>query len=186
MSSSSAKKNGSAKTARVTSSSGPSQEARHTAAAILEVLGGIRTPSDAAQVLSVSVPRYYALEQRAVASLVAGCEPHLRGSVKSPQQRIAELEREIQRLRQKCDRHLALARAVQRTVGLPMPAGGTSADSGKAKRPSPSSKGKKRRVRRPTVRALKAAQTLRDAQAKGPVSESKVAETVSATNRPSS
>jgi HAMP domain-containing protein len=182
VSSSSAKKNGSAKTARVTWSHGPGQEARRTAAAILEVLAGIRTPSEAAQALSVSVPRYYALEQRAVTSLVAGCEPHLRGPVKSPQQRIAELEREIRRLRQQCDRQRALARAVQRTVGLPVPA--SSVVAGKVDRPSPSASGKKRRTRRPTVRALKAAQALRDARVEEPTSEPKVAETVSATSSP--
>ena len=181
MSSSSAKKNGSPKTARVTSPNGPSQEARRTAATILEVLGGMRTPSEAAQALSVSVPRYYALEQRAVASLVAGCEPHLRGPVKSPQQRIAELEREVQRLRQQCDRQRALARAVQRTVGLPMPAGSAPVGKDKASRPSPSPSGKKRRTRGPTVRALKAAQALRDTQPEEAASESKVAETGSAT-----
>ena len=179
MSSSSAKKNGSAKTTRVTSLNGPSQEARRTAAAILEVLAGMRTPSEAAQALSVSVPRYYALEQRAVASLVAGCEPHLPGPAKSPHQRIAELEREVQRLHQQCDRQRALARAVQRTVGLPMPAA-----SGKANRSSASAPGKKRRTRRPTVRALKAAQALRDTQPEEPAPESRVAEKVSATASP--
>jgi hypothetical protein len=184
VSSSSAKKNGSAKTARVTSSNGPSHQARRTAAAILEVLAGMRTPSEAAQALSVSVPRYYALEQRAVASLVAGCEPHLRGPPKSPQQRIAELEREIQRLRQQCDRQRALARAVQRTVGLPMPAPSVATGKDKANRPSPSASGKKRRARRPAVRALKAAQTLRDTQPEEPAPESRVAETVSATASP--
>ena len=169
--------------ARLSPSNGPSQQARRTAAAILEVLAGIRTPSEAAQALSVSVPRYYALEQRAVVSLVAGCEPHLRGPAKSPQQRIAELEREVQRLRQQCDRQRALARAVQRTVGLPMPAASVANGKGKANRPSPSSSGKKR-TRRPTVRALKAAKTLRDTQPEEPAPELKVAETVSATTRP--
>jgi hypothetical protein len=184
LSSSSVKKNGLAKTARVTSSNGPSQEARRTAAAILEVLGGMRTPSEAAEALSISVPRYYALEQRAVASLVAGCEPHLRGPVKSPQQQIAELEREVQRLRRQCDRQRALARAVQRTVGLPMPADSVPTGKDRANRPSPSPTGKKRRTRRPTVRALKAAQALRDAPPEKLTSESRVAETVSATTRP--
>ncbi len=184
MSSSSAKKDGSAKKPRVTPLDGPSQEARRTAAAILEVLAGMRTPSEAAQALSVSVPRYYALEQRAVASLVAGCEPYLRGPAKSPQQRIAELQREVQRLRQQCDRHLALARATQRTVSLPMPAGSVATGKDKANRPSPSPSGKKRRTRRPTVRALKAAQALRDTQPEEPAPESKVVETVSATTRP--
>lgn len=126
----------------------------------------------------------FGLEQRAVASLVAGCEPHLRGPAKSPQQRIAELEREVQRLRQQCDRQRALARAVQRTVGLPLLAGSVATSKDKANRPSPSPSGKKRRARRPTVRALKAAQTLRDTQPEEPAPELKVAETVSATTRP--
>jgi hypothetical protein len=184
MSSSSTKKNGSPKTARVRPSDGPSQEARRTAAAILEVLAGMRTPSEAAQALSVSVPRYYALEQRAVASLVAGCESRLRGPVKSPQQRIAELEREVRRLRQQCDRQRALARATQRTVGLPMPAPSVATGKDKANRPSPSPSRKKRPTRRPTVRALKAAQALRNTQAEGPSPESRVVETVSATINP--
>lgn len=181
MSSSSAKKNGSVKTVRVGSSDGPSPEARRTAAAIFEVLAGMCTPCEAAQALSVSVPRYYALEQRAVASLVAGCEPHLRGPVKSPQQRIAELEREVRRLRQQCDRQRALARAAQRTVGLPMLAPSMATGKDKVNRPSPSPSGKKRPTRRPTVRALKAAQTLRDTLPEKPAPESRVAETVSAT-----
>jgi hypothetical protein len=180
MSSSSTKKSGSPKTARVRPSDGPIQEARRTAAAILEVLAGMRTPSEAAHALSVSVPRYYALEQRAVTSLVAGCEPHLRGPAKSPQQRIAELQREVQRLRQQCDRQRALTRAVQRTVGLPMPAPSVATGKGKANRPSPSPSGKKR----PTVRALKAAQALRDTSPEESAPASRVAETVSATTSP--
>ena len=184
MSSSSTKKSGSPKTARVRPSDGPIQEARRTAAAILEVLAGMRTPSEAAHALSVSVPRYYALEQRAVTSLVAGCEPHLRGPAKSPQQRIAELQREVQRLRQQCDRQRALARAVQRTVGLPMPAPSAATAKGKAHGPSPSATGKKRRARRPTVRALKAAQALRDTSPEESAPASRVAETVSATTSP--
>jgi hypothetical protein len=181
VSSPSAKKTGSPRTACLRPSNGPSHQARRTAAAILEVLAGIRTPSEAAQALSVSVPRYYALEQRAVVSLVAGCEPHLRGPAKSPQQRIAELEREVQRLRQQCDRQRALARAVRRTVGLPMPA--ATGANGKDKA-SPAASRKKRPTHRPTVRALKAAQALRDTQPEEPAPESRVAETVSATIRP--
>jgi len=181
MSNSSTKRSGAPKPARAGASNGPSQEARCTAAAILEVLAGMRTPSEAAQALSVSVPRYYALEQRAVASLVAGCEPYLRGPAKSPQQQIAELEREVQRLRQQCDRQRALARAVQRTVGLAMPTPGVGDGKEKAASPSSSSSGKKRRARRPTVRALKAAQTVRGAPSDEPSPEAKVAEAVSAT-----
>ena len=64
MSNSSTKKDGSPKTARATPSDGPSQEARRTAATILEVLAGMRTPTEAAEALSVCVSRYYALEQK--------------------------------------------------------------------------------------------------------------------------
>jgi hypothetical protein len=179
----SAKKNGSAKTVRIRPSTGPSEEARRTAAAILEVLAGVRTPSEAAHALSVSVPRYYALEQRAVASLVAGCEPHLQGPAKSPQQRIAALQREVQRLHQQCDRQRALARAVQRTVGLPLPDASVASGKDKVDRPT-SSSGRKQRARRPTVRALKVAQALRNTLAEAPAPQSRVAETVSATTRP--
>ena len=154
MSNSSTKKDGFGKAARATPSDGPSHQARRTAATLLEVLAGMRTPTEVAQALSVSVSRYYALEQRAVASLVVGCEPHLRGPVKSSPQRIAELQREVQRLRQQCDWHLALARAVQGTVDLPMPANSAATGKGNGHRQFHS--GKKRRTRRPTVRALKA------------------------------
>ena len=49
---------------------GPSREARRLAAAILEVLAGMRSPTEAAQALSISGPRYYTLEQRALEGLV--------------------------------------------------------------------------------------------------------------------
>ena len=43
-----------------------SREAQRFAAAILEVLAGVRTPTDAAAALGISVPRYYLWEQRAL------------------------------------------------------------------------------------------------------------------------
>jgi hypothetical protein len=181
MSNASVKNNGSAKRVHGRSSDGPSPEARRTAAAILEVLAGMRTPAEAAQVLSVSVPRYYALEQRAVANLVAGCQPHLRGPLKSPQRRIAELEREVRRLRQQCDRHKALARAAQRTIGLPMLAPSVALSQDKAHSACSSPTGKNRRRRRPTVRALKVVEALRQAPREKPIQASRVAEAVSAT-----
>jgi HAMP domain-containing protein len=184
MSNASVKNNGSAKMARGRSSDGPSPEARRTAAAILEVLAGMRTPAEAAHALSVSVPRYYALEQRAVASLVAGCQPHRRGPVQNPQQRIAELEREVRRLRQQCDRHQALARAAQRTIGLSMPAQSVALSQDKAHRACSSPTGKKRHGRRPTVRALKVVEALRQTPREEPAQASRVAEAVSATASP--
>jgi hypothetical protein len=44
----------------------PSREAQRMAAAILEVLAGVRTPTDAASALGIGVPRYYIYEQRAL------------------------------------------------------------------------------------------------------------------------
>jgi N-acetylmuramoyl-L-alanine amidase len=49
------------------SPSGTSSQARRQAAAILEVLAGARTPADAARALGVSLPRYYLLEEKALA-----------------------------------------------------------------------------------------------------------------------
>ena len=46
---------------------GGSRDARRFAAAILEVMAGIRTPTDAAAVLGITMQRYYILEKRALA-----------------------------------------------------------------------------------------------------------------------
>jgi hypothetical protein len=154
------------------------------AAVILEVLAGMRTPREAAEVLSVSVSRYYALERRAVESLVASCEPCFGGSIPSLQQRIARLQQEVQRLRQQSDRHLALARAVQRTVGLAMSDTTASSVKEKGNTPGATSSGKKRRGRRPAVRALKVAEALRDPSPNEAGATPPVAETVSATVNP--
>ena len=56
-----------------------SREAKRLAAAILEVLAGVRTPAEAAQALSIPLPRYYHLEVRALHGLLTGCEPRPRG-----------------------------------------------------------------------------------------------------------
>lgn len=128
-----------------------SRQAQRLAAAILDVLAGGRTPVDAAAALGMSPPRYYLLEQRALAGLVAACEPRPPGQTISLKHRIAVLEKELLRARQECARQQALVRAAQRTVGLaPPPA-----------KPVAKSTGKRPRKRRPTVRALKAAAALR-------------------------
>jgi len=49
--------------------------ARTAAALILEVLAGLRTPGEAAETLGLSLPRYYHLEERAIAGLTAACAP---------------------------------------------------------------------------------------------------------------
>ena len=126
-----------------------SWEAKRTAAAILEVLAGVRTATDAAAALEISAMRYHVLERRALAGLVAGCEPRRKGRTVSPEQEAAHLHKQIKRLEHEILRHQALSRASQRTVGLAPPK--------PSKKPTG---GKKRRKRKPTVRALKLANLL--------------------------
>jgi hypothetical protein len=130
------------------------------AAAILEVLAGVRTPTDAAGALSISVPRYYLWEQRALTGLVAACEPRPAARGHSPRRQIAALEKEVARLKQDCVRQQALVRAAQRTIGLaPLPAPPKPVQAATKHGGKPG--GKKPRKRRPAVRALKAAAALR-------------------------
>jgi hypothetical protein len=132
-----------------------SREAKQRAAAILEVLAGARTPAAAAQALGVSLTRYYLLEEKALAGLLAACEPQPRGRGADAGRRLAALERDCQRWQRECARQQALVRAAQRSIGLAAPA------------PSPArDKGKKRRPRRPVVRALQAAARLRGGEEK--------------------
>lgn len=128
-----------------------SREAHRLAAAVLEVLAGERTPSNASAVLGVSVPRYYLLEQRALAGLITGCEPRAKGRRLTEERRITELEKELVRVQHEATRQQTLLRAAQRAVGL-LPA--------KAPAPASPSGGKKGRRRKPTVRALKFAREL--------------------------
>jgi hypothetical protein len=129
---------------------GIGREARQLAAVVLEVLAGVRTPMAAAQALGVSLPRYYAVELRALEGLVAACAPRPKGRVRSAASELAALQRECEQLRRDCARQQALVRASQRTIGLTAP-------------PPPSPRpGKKRHSRKPTVRALKAARLLRE------------------------
>jgi hypothetical protein len=137
-----------------------SAPARRQAAAILEVLAGVRTPSDAAQVLGVSVARYYLLERRALAGLLGACEPSPRGPRADASRRVALLEKQLAHLQQQCARQQALARAAQRALGLAPPQPQKPAGSTDAKEGS-----RPRRTRRPSVRALKMATALQDAGA---------------------
>src|SRR6516164_2675583 len=96
----------------------PGSEARRAAAVILEVLAGVRTPAGAAAALSIRLPRYYVLEQRAIGGLIAACEPRPVGRVVSSDRRLARLERELAVSRRELARHQALARTTQRALGL--------------------------------------------------------------------
>jgi hypothetical protein len=127
------------------------------AAAILEVLAGERTPRQAAQALSMSLPYFYLLERKALHGLLQACEPQPKGPPgPTPERKLETLERELARCRRECQRQEALVRATQRTVGLP-------ASSSSPARPDKTkdTKSAGRRRRRPVVRALRAARTLR-------------------------
>lgn len=141
-----------------------SSQANKLALLILDVLAGVRLPTEAAQQAAISLPRYYHLEQRVLDAIVRACEPRPRGKSKSPQRQVEELQRQISRLEQQCARQQALVRAAQRTIGLAPPA--KPADKSKIGRSGTSTKpdgAKRKRQRRPTVRALKAAKMLRAA-----------------------
>src|SRR5450755_2848641 len=97
-------------------------EAKRLAAAILEVLAGARTPTEAATALSLSVPRYYQVEAQALRGLLQACEPKPRGRIRSVETEAKTLAKENQRLQRELTRHQALARAAQRAVGLAPPA----------------------------------------------------------------
>jgi hypothetical protein len=129
---------------------GGSRDARRLAAAILEVLGGARLPSDAAGALGISLPRYYLLETRALNGLIEACEPKPLGRVRSPEGELAIAQKDLARLRKENARLSALVRVAQRTIGLSAPPP-----------PRPSADGKKRRKRKPSVRALRAVEHLK-------------------------
>jgi hypothetical protein len=132
--------------------SGGSSEANRFAVVILEVLAGGRTPTDAAKTLGVTLPRYYQLEVRALAGLVAALEPRPKVRQPSLQGRIAQLEKALAEARRECLRQQALVRAAQRNLGIKPP---SLAENKPAEKD-----GAGRKKRRPTVRALKAARLL--------------------------
>jgi transposase len=141
-----------------------STEANRRAAVILTVLAGERLPSEAAEVLGVSVTHYYILERKALEGLLRACERKPQGPPgPTAERQVAQLERQLEQARRECQRQAALVRSTQRALGLPV----SSGPPGKAKSKSKDSGGsngqaggRKRRRRKPTVRALRAAETL--------------------------
>lgn len=96
-----------------------SNDARRVAGAILEVLAGVRSITDAAVALGIAPARYYVLEARAVAGLITACEPRSPGP-HSGTGLAAEVERlrtERNRLRDEAARYQALARIAQTAFG---------------------------------------------------------------------
>ncbi len=130
---------------------GVDPEARRLCMVILEVLGGVRTPTDAAGALGVSPPRYYALESRALGGLLDACRRRSKGPRRTPERDNLRLRRDVDRLTRECARTQALLRSAQRAMGISAPAAA----------PKKLEAGAKKRKRRPVVRALRAAKVLR-------------------------
>jgi hypothetical protein len=126
-----------------------SKEAKRLAAVILEVLAGLRTPTQGAEALQLSLPRYYQLEARGLGGLLEACEPRPKGRQPDPAHEMAVIQRENERLRRDLGRQQSLVRLTQRSIGLSPPPP-----------PTPKSAGKKGRKRKPVVRALNMAARL--------------------------
>ena len=103
-------------------------QAKRLAAAILEVLAGARTPTEAATALELSVPRYYQLEAQALRGLLAACEPKPKGRVRVAKSEVQTLSKENQRLQRELTKHQALARALSVVERLREEATPTSAN----------------------------------------------------------
>jgi hypothetical protein len=127
-----------------------SRDAQRLAAVILEVLAGARTPVQAAAALSVSVPRYYQLETRALRGLVESCSARPKGPGPRPDRELNKLRRQHECLQRELTRQQSLVRLAQRAIGLTPPA------------PPPKPAPGKKRKRRPVVRALAAAAHLQE------------------------
>ena len=96
-----------------------SKRARQIAIAVLEALAGELGTTEAASKLGVSVSRYYQLETRALAGLLAAVEPRARGPQKTPERENKALLAQNKQLEKELRRHQALLRAAHRSVGLP-------------------------------------------------------------------
>jgi hypothetical protein len=132
---------------------GVSREARQQAAAVLEVLAGVRSPAEVAQQLAMSLTRYYIIEGRALQGLLRACEPRPQGRVRTPASELAALRRECEQLRRQVARQQALLRLTERAAGLAAAPAAAKPDSATPK---------KRRRRKPKARALQAAAVLQE------------------------
>ena len=126
---------------------GVSADGKRRAAVVMEVLAGVRTPQQGAEVLGLSVPGYYQLEDRATHQLELGCEVRPRGRQANGESKAAALVKEVERLKQELSRHQTLLRLAQRSLGVPPVAPATKAGA--------------KRKRRPMVRAMRRAERLR-------------------------
>lgn len=157
-------------------------DAKRVAGTILEVLAGVRSITDAALGLGVTSARYYALEARAVAGLIAACEPRSPGPQTGHglQAEVDRLRAERDRLRDEAARYQALARIAQTAFGPPCaqvaaPPNGAAlpgltvrqqraARAAARSAPPSAAAAKPRKKRIPTVRALRLARQVQQVQ----------------------
>ncbi len=158
--------NGSAGTvgrrAAATRAATASPQAKNTAAVVLSGLTGLRSAPDAARALGVTVVRYYTVEAQAIAGLITACEPAASGPAPgaATEREVARLRQEHRRQEQELARLRAVLRTTQRSLGV-APVAPAPAPSGSG----PTGPGKRRRARRPVVRALTVVRRLMAAQA---------------------
>jgi hypothetical protein len=155
----------------------PSAEAARRAAAILEVLGGQRTTTEAADALEISLNHYYLLEKKALGGLTAACELKPKGP-KGPglEAQLKALQHELEQCQRECLRQTALVRATQRAVGLSAVPTPQQAKRGGKSAKSPA---RKTRKRRPQIRALRAAEAAKK-NCSGKKSEMELSQTLPA------
>ena len=97
----------------VTSITG-SVEARRAAAMMLEVMSGVRTPTDAALSLGMSQMKYYLAESRVLQGMVTALEPRPRGRrMKKVEDVLMQVTRERDRLKRDLNRMTSLLRLVR-------------------------------------------------------------------------
>jgi hypothetical protein len=135
-----------------------SAEAKRQAAVVLEVLSGLRGPSEGSEAMGLSLNRYYQLETRALQGLIAALEPRPRGRQRRPEDEIGMLRHEKERLERELARAQALVRAAQRSIGIPA---ATRDHRRSMKGKAVGQDGKPVRRRRRVVRATKAIAMLR-------------------------
>jgi hypothetical protein len=128
-------------------------ESRKQAAVVLEVLAGVRTPDQAAEALSISLPTYYNLETRALRGLIWSCTPEPPGRTLSLARKLRLAELKAATMEKQVQRYQALLRNAQRSVGL-LPPPAPSKDTARGKR----------KPKKPAVRALRAIEALSRAQ----------------------
>jgi hypothetical protein len=125
-----------------------SERARQLAGAVLEVISGLETPLSVCRAIGVSVNRYYQLEAKALAAIVAAMEPLPRGRVRDERAEVEALRRAKAQAERQAARNLALYRTAQKALGL-------------AKRPPPAGDSKPRRRRRVRPRASTLLESLK-------------------------